>query len=88
MSNERVVMEGIRAALARDPRLPHPAEVAVSARRGTVTVKGTIASLHQRHAAVQIAKSVRASVRWSTNLAWTRGIGGRTTRSVALPCRR
>ncbi len=58
MVNDRVIIEEIRAALARDPRIVHPAEVAVAEREGTVTLRGTVRSLHQRRTAVEIAKSV------------------------------
>ncbi len=59
MPNDEVIIEEVRAALARDSRLAHPAEVAVSERGGTVTLRGSVGSLHQRRTAVQIAKSVR-----------------------------
>jgi osmotically-inducible protein OsmY len=58
MSNDDVIVDEIRAALEQDPRLPHPAEVAVSEQAGTVTLRGTVASPGQRRAAVQIAKTV------------------------------
>lgn len=57
MSNENVVVDGIRAALERDPRIPHPTEVAVSEKHGTVTLRGTVRSPDQRRAAVRIANS-------------------------------
>jgi osmotically-inducible protein OsmY len=59
MPNDEVIIEDVRAALGRDSRLAHPAEVAVSEQGGTVTLRGSVRSLHQRHTAVQIAKSVR-----------------------------
>ena len=40
MSNDDVIVDEIRAALEQDPRLPHPAEVAVSEEAGTVTLRG------------------------------------------------
>ena len=43
MSNDKVIIENVRAALARDPRLPHPAEVAE--RNGTVALRGSVRSL-------------------------------------------
>ena len=58
MSNDNVIVDEIRAALEQDRRLPHPAEVAVSERAGTVTLRGTVASPGQRRAAVQIANTV------------------------------
>ena len=59
MRDEQVISDEIRARYARDPRIPHPAEVAVSARNGTVTLRGKVGSPRQVHAAVEIAKSVR-----------------------------
>lgn len=58
MSNDGVIVDEVRAAFEQEPRLPHPAEVAVSERAGTVTLRGTVASPGQRRAAVQIAKTV------------------------------
>jgi osmotically-inducible protein OsmY len=59
MSNDQMIIDEVRAALESDPRLPHPAEVAVSERAGTVTLRGSVGSPRQRRAAVQVAKSVR-----------------------------
>ena len=59
MSDEQVISDEIRARYARDPRIPHPAVVAVSARNGTVTLRGKVGRPRQAHAAVEIAKSVR-----------------------------
>jgi len=58
MSNDNVIVDEIRAALERDPQLPHPAEVAVSEQAGTVTLRGSVASPRQRRAAVEAAKAV------------------------------
>ena len=58
MSNEQIAYE-IRDRYARDPRIQHPAQVAVSEKAGTVTLRGTVRSLHQRRAAIESAKSVR-----------------------------
>jgi osmotically-inducible protein OsmY len=58
MSNDNVITEEIRATLARDDRIPHPTEVAVSERHGTVILRGSVGSFHQRRAAVKIARSV------------------------------
>lgn len=58
MSNDKVIIDAIRATLESDPRVPRPKEVAVSEREGTVTLRGSVGSFPQRHAAVQIAKSV------------------------------
>ncbi len=59
MSNDTPIAEDVRAALAGDPHLHNPAEVAVSERAGTVVLRGTVQSLHQRRLAVETAKSVR-----------------------------
>ena len=58
MSNDSVITEEIRATLERDERIPHPAEVAVSERHGTVTLRGSVGSFQQRRAAAKIARSV------------------------------
>ena len=57
MPTDKIINE-VRTALDRDPRLPHPGEVAVTEQNGTVTLRGRVGSPHQRRAAVQIAKSV------------------------------
>jgi osmotically-inducible protein OsmY len=59
MSNENVVVYEIRAAFERDPRIAHPAEVAVAENRGTVTLRGTVRNPEQRRTAVRIARSTR-----------------------------
>jgi osmotically-inducible protein OsmY len=43
----------------RHARIHNPAELAVSEKAGTVTLRGTVRSLHQRRTAVEIARSVR-----------------------------
>jgi osmotically-inducible protein OsmY len=53
------VVDVIRARYERDPRIHHAAQLAVSERAGTVTLRGTVRSLHQRRVAVDIARSVR-----------------------------
>ena len=58
MSNQTIIVDEIRSALEADERLPHAGEVAVSEREGTVMLRGTVRSFHQRHAAIEIAKSV------------------------------
>ena len=62
MSENRVITAEIRATLERDERVPHPAEVAVSERHGTVTLRGSVGSFHQRRAAVRIARSATGVV--------------------------
>jgi osmotically-inducible protein OsmY len=56
---ESQVVDVIRARYARDSRIHHPTQLAVSELAGTVTLRGTVRSLHQRRVAVDIAKSVR-----------------------------
>jgi osmotically-inducible protein OsmY len=58
MSSRNVITKEIRSALERDPRIAHAAEVAVAEREGTVTLRGTVRTPHQRRTAVEIAKSV------------------------------
>ena len=58
MSNDDIIIGEIHAALERHPEIPHPAEVAVSSREGTVTLRGSVRSFHQRQAAVKVARSV------------------------------
>jgi osmotically-inducible protein OsmY len=58
MSNEQII-DQIRDGYVRDPRIQHPTQVAVSEKAGTVTLRGTVRSLRQRRAAIEIAKSVR-----------------------------
>jgi osmotically-inducible protein OsmY len=58
MPDEQVIDE-IRARYGRDPRIQHAAELAVTERAGTVTLRGTVRSPNQRRIAVDIAKSVR-----------------------------
>lgn len=57
MSNTAIA-DAVRTTIDRDPRLRHTSEVAVSEREGTVTLRGSVSSFRQRHAAVQIARSV------------------------------
>jgi osmotically-inducible protein OsmY len=58
MSNENLIADEIRASLERDDRVPHPAEVAVSERHGTVTLRGSVGTPRQRRAIVKIARAV------------------------------
>lgn len=66
MLDETAICDEIRARYVDDDRLPHPAAVAVSERAGTVLLRGTVRSPHQRQVAVDIAKSV-AGVRGVTD---------------------
>ena len=60
MPIDTTMIDEIRVALDRDPELAHPTEVAVTARAGTVTLRGTVDSPRQLRAAVVAAKSVPA----------------------------
>ena len=59
MRDEQLISEEIRARYVRDPRIPHPAEVAVMTRNGTVTLRGKVATFREISAAVEVARSVR-----------------------------
>jgi osmotically-inducible protein OsmY len=59
MHDENGIADEIRARYAGDDRLPYPGEVAVYERNGTVTLRGSVGSIGQVRAAVEIAKSVR-----------------------------
>jgi osmotically-inducible protein OsmY len=59
MSNDNTIVEDVRAALASARHLHNPTDVAVSERVGTVMLRGTVRSLHQRRLAIETAKSVR-----------------------------
>ena len=58
MHRDRDICDEIHARIAADDRLPHPAEVAVSAREGTVMLRGTARSFHRRQVAIYIARAV------------------------------
>jgi osmotically-inducible protein OsmY len=48
----------VKASLERDPRIPHPAEIAVSDDRGIVALRGTVERFSQRRAAAEDAAKV------------------------------
>jgi osmotically-inducible protein OsmY len=54
--NSEQVQSDVRAALADDPRLPYPAEIAVEAFGGAVTLRGTVGSFAQQRAAAADAR--------------------------------
>jgi osmotically-inducible protein OsmY len=56
VSYNTTVEDDIREALKRDPRIPSPDEVAVSAVDGEVVLRGTVGSFSQRRAAVGDAR--------------------------------
>jgi BON domain len=59
MPTSTTIEDAIRSAVELDPRIPDPAEIAISAEGdGTVTVRGTVASFGQRRAAVADARRI------------------------------
>ena len=58
MPQDIELQENVRAGFARDPRLAHDNAIAVFASAGAVTLRGTVESLKQRHAAVEDAHAV------------------------------
>jgi osmotically-inducible protein OsmY len=50
--------DNVKAALASDPRVDHDKAIAVFARSGVVTLRGTVETVKQRHAAVEDAHAV------------------------------
>jgi osmotically-inducible protein OsmY len=61
MKTDAELQGDVRAELAWDPKIKDAAEIAVAADRGTVTLRGTVGSLHQRRAATDAAKRVRGT---------------------------
>jgi osmotically-inducible protein OsmY len=60
MSHDLQLEETVHTALANDPRLQDEV-IAVSARAGNVTLRGTVSSIKHRRTAVQTARSVRGA---------------------------
>jgi osmotically-inducible protein OsmY len=50
--------DNVTASLERDPRIPRPAEIAVSDDRGIVTLRGTVERFSQRRAAAEDAAKI------------------------------
>jgi osmotically-inducible protein OsmY len=50
------IEDDARAQIAGDPRIPYPAEIAVEVVDGVATLRGTVGSFAQRHAAVADAR--------------------------------
>jgi len=48
--------ETVIASLQRDPRIPEPLTIAVSAQGDVVTLRGTVETFRQRHAAVDVTR--------------------------------
>ena len=58
MSHDMELEQQVREAIAGDPRVAHHKAIAVSARTGVVTLRGTVDSPKQRHAVVEDARAV------------------------------
>jgi osmotically-inducible protein OsmY len=58
IANDRLE-EAVRRALADDPRLPYPDEIAIDTYDGMVTLRGTVGSFAQDRAAVADARGIR-----------------------------
>ena len=58
MPDDNTIIASVRAALAGDARVDHPAEIAVSCHTGWVALHGTVATPRQRRVAAEIAESV------------------------------
>ncbi len=58
MLDDEIITDQTRAALGREHEIPHPTEIAVTCRAGTVTLRGSVGSFPQRRAAAWFAKSV------------------------------
>lgn len=58
MLTNTALEDEIVASLDRDPRIPSPTEIAVSADGGVVMLRGTVESFRQRRAAVEDANKV------------------------------
>ena len=58
IANDRLE-HAVRSALAEDPRLPYPDEIAIDTYDGMVTLRGTVGSFAQNRAAVADARGTR-----------------------------
>ncbi len=58
MSGGPQLEDQVLSSITLDPRVPHPAEIAVSGDDGTVTLRGSVESFAQRRAAVQDARKI------------------------------
>ena len=58
MSTNTNVEDAVRDSLIRDPRIPGPSEIAVTAVDGTAILRGTVGSFSQRRAAGSDARAV------------------------------
>jgi BON domain len=58
-TTSRQIEDDARAEIAGHPRIPHPAEIAVEVVDGIATLRGTVGSFAQRHAAVADARRTK-----------------------------
>jgi osmotically-inducible protein OsmY len=58
MPTDTSIEDDIRSAIARDARIPDPADIAVSVDNGLATLRGTVGSFPQRIAAARDARTV------------------------------
>ena len=58
MPQDIELADNVKAALGRDPRVAHDQAIAVFASAGGITLRGSVESLRQRHAAVEDARAV------------------------------
>src|SRR4051794_19201393 len=54
--SSRQIEDDVRAQIADDPRIPYPAAIAVEVVDRTATLRGTVGTFAQRHAAVADAR--------------------------------
>jgi osmotically-inducible protein OsmY len=52
------LQEAVIAGLERDPRIPEPLTIAVEAQGNVVTLRGTVETFRQRHAAIDVARQI------------------------------
>jgi osmotically-inducible protein OsmY len=52
------LQEAVIASLERDPRIPEPLTIAVSAQGNAVTLRGTVETFRQRHAAIEDVRQI------------------------------
>jgi osmotically-inducible protein OsmY len=62
-TNTRPIEDDVRAKIAGDPRIPYAGEIAVEVVDGVASLRGTVGSFAQRHAAVADARRTRG-VEW------------------------
>jgi osmotically-inducible protein OsmY len=55
----RQIEDDVRAEIASDPRVPYPGEIAIEVVDGFATLRGTVGSFAQQHAAVTDARRTR-----------------------------